>query len=102
AGVAWLLGCVFVRFMEDNSLVEEALLSGPGERRSQAADRQILYFQQHPLDNDRDYLYDIFRAVQRLPAVAKLFDEHHNPIWTYGISGDAAKELITSCRRGVP
>jgi hypothetical protein len=102
AAVAWLLACVFVRFMEDNSLVEEALLSGPGERRSQAADRQILYFQQHPLESDRDYLYDVFRTVHKLPAVAKLFDEHHNPVWAYGISGDAAKELIAFWRQVVP
>ena len=33
AAVAWLLGCVFVRFMEDNGLVDEALLSGPHARR---------------------------------------------------------------------
>ena len=48
AAVAWLLGCVFVRFLEDNGLVEEALLSGPQERRRQAADRQMQYFQQRP------------------------------------------------------
>ncbi len=102
AGVTWLLGCVFVRFMEDNGLVEEALLSGPGERRSQAADRQILYFQQHPLESDRDNLYNIFRIVQKLPAVSMLFDKHHNPIWAYGISGDAAKELIAFWRQVVP
>jgi hypothetical protein len=94
AGAAWLLSCVFVRFLEDNGLVDEAFLSGPGERRDQAADRQMRYFQRHPTESDRDYLYDVFRAVQTLPAVAGVFDESHNPIWVYGISGDAAKELI--------
>jgi hypothetical protein len=102
AAVAWLLACVFVRFMEDNGLVEEAFLSGPGERRSQAADRQILYFQQHPLESDRDYLYDVFRTAQKLPAVAKLFDEYHSPIWAYSISGDEAKGLIAFWRQVVP
>jgi hypothetical protein len=102
AAVAWLLGCVFVRFLEDNGLVEEAWLSGPGERRQEAADRQILYFQQHPLDTDRDYLYDVFRTVRELPAVAPLFDAHHNPVWVYGISGDAAKLLIDFWRQIVP
>jgi hypothetical protein len=102
AAAAWLLGCVFVRFMEDNGLVDEALISGPGERRNHAAERQILYFQAHPLDSDRDYLYAVFRAVARLPAVAALFDERHNPLWTYGISGDAAKELIDFWRQVVP
>jgi hypothetical protein len=60
------------------------------------------YFQRHPTDSDRDYFYDVFRAVQMLPAVAGLFDESHNPIWVYGISGDAAKELIDFWRRRVP
>ena len=30
AAVAWLLGCVFVRFVEDNRLVDAALIAGPG------------------------------------------------------------------------
>lgn len=102
AAVAWLLGCVFVRFMEDNGLVDEALLSGPGERRQQAADRQLRYFQKAPTDTDRDYLYDVFRTVQTLPAVATLFDAPHNPLWMYGISGDAAKALIGFWRQVVP
>ncbi len=102
AGAAWLVSGVFVRFLEDNGLVDEALLSGPGERREQASERQMQYFQRHPTDSDRDYLYDVFRTVQTLPAVAGLFDEAHNPIWVYGISGDAAKELIDFWRRRVP
>jgi hypothetical protein len=102
AAVAWLLGCVFVRFLEDNGLVEEALLSGPQDRRRQAADRQMQYFQQRPLDSDRDYLYDVFRTVQRLPAATALFDARHNPVWRYGISGDVAKELIAFWCQVVP
>jgi hypothetical protein len=102
AAAAWLLSCVFVRFLEDNGLVDEALLSGPGERREQASERQMRYFQRHPTDSDRDYLYDVFHTIQRLPAVAGLFDNSHNPIWVYGISGDAAKELIDFWRRRVP
>ncbi|MGR9105353.1 MAG: BREX-2 system adenine-specific DNA-methyltransferase PglX, partial [Gammaproteobacteria bacterium] len=102
AAVAWILACVFVRFIEDNGLVDEPLISGPGERRARASDRQTLYFQSHPTDTDRDYLYDVFRAVAGLPAVARLYDEAHNPVWAYGISGDAAKELIAFWRRVVP
>jgi hypothetical protein len=80
AGASWLVSGVFVRFLEDNGLVDEALLSGPGERREQAAERQMQYFQRHPTDSDRDYLHDVFRTVQTLPAVAGLFDEAHNSI----------------------
>jgi hypothetical protein len=102
AAAAWLLGCVFVRFLEDNGLVTEALLSGPQERRSLAAERQRRYFQQHPTDSDRDYLYDVFRTVSSLPAMGTLFEAQHNPVWIYGISGDAAKELLAFWRRVVP
>jgi hypothetical protein len=101
AGAAWLLSGVFVRLLEDNGLVDERLFSGPGERREQASERQMQYFQRHPTDSDGDYFYDVFRTVQRLPAVAGLFDDSHNPIWMYGISGDAAKELIDFWRRRV-
>ena len=31
-----------------------------------------------------------------------LFDAQHNPVWAYGISGDAAKELIAFWRQVVP
>ncbi len=79
AGAAWILGCVFVRFIEDNGLIEEPLISGPGERRQRAADRQTLYFQSHPTDSDRDYLYDVFRAAAKLPAVGKLYDRAAQP-----------------------
>ena len=102
AAVAWLLGGVFVRFMEDNDLVDEPLLSGPRERRQQAAERQMRYFRQRPTDSDRDYLYDVFRTVAQLPAVTTLFDAQHHPVWVYGISGDAAKELIAFWRQVVP
>ena len=33
AAVAWVLGCVFVRFCEDNSLVEPLWLGGPEPAR---------------------------------------------------------------------
>jgi hypothetical protein len=102
AGAAWLLSSVFVRFLEDNGLVDEAFLSGAGERRDEASERQMQYFQRHPTDSDRDYLYHVCRTVRTLPAVAGLFDESHNPIWVYGISGDAAKELVDFWRRRVP
>ncbi|MEA3410513.1 MAG: BREX-2 system adenine-specific DNA-methyltransferase PglX [Pseudomonadota bacterium] len=102
AAVAWVLGCVFVRFLEDNGLVDGPLISGPGERRGRASDRRTLYFRSHPTDTDRDYLYDVFRTVARLPAVARLYDEAHNPVWTHGVSGDAAREMIAFWRRIVP
>lgn len=94
AAVAWILGCVFVRFMEDNGLVAEAWLAGPGERLSLARDQHTHYFQQRPKDTDRDYLLFVFTSIRTLPAVAELFDERHNPIWQLPPSGDGAALLL--------
>ena len=98
AAVAWLLGCVFVRFVEDNGLVDAALIAGPGERNARAADRQTLYFHGRPTDTDRDYLLDVFAEVARLPGMPRLYDREHNPVWRHGISGDAARDLLAFWR----
>src|SRR5262249_50446959 len=36
--VAWVLACVFVRFLEDNELIETPYLAGPGSRLQRAKD----------------------------------------------------------------
>ena len=41
--VGWVLTAVFVRFCEDNGLIADAVLSGPGERRAQAEDAQTVF-----------------------------------------------------------
>ena len=98
AAVAWLLGCVFVRFAEDNSLVRAPLIVGPDARNARATDRQTLYFRDHPTDTDRDYLLDVFATIARLPALAGLYDRTRNPVWRHGISGDAARDLLAFWR----
>ena len=100
--VAWILGCVFVRFLEDNALVDPPRLSGPGGRRQRALDEHTLYFRAHPEESDRDYLLHVFRAVAALPVADRIFDEAHNPIWSLeepgeqfrAPSGDAAGRLL--------
>ena len=79
--VAWILACVFVRFLEDNGLVDPPRLSGPGERRGRALDEHTLYFRPRPRESDRDYLLYVFRAVAALPVAGQLFDDDHSPIW---------------------
>lgn len=99
AAVAWILGCVFVRFIEDNGLIDTPLLAGSGERLQQAKDQRTLYFQQHPTDSDREYLHHVFRTIASLPAAGALFDERHNPLWAFGVSGDGATALIEFWQR---
>ena len=48
AAVGWILGTVFLRFCEDNGLIELPYLAGPGERLAIAAERQQAFFEQNP------------------------------------------------------
>ena len=95
AGVHWLLSCVFLRFIEDNQLVDRPWLGGTPEsgRLALVRDRHDAYFQAHPLENDRDYLLAAFREAGTLPGLHTFFDEAHNPAFRLGISGDAAMAL---------
>jgi hypothetical protein len=95
AGVHWLLSCVFLRFIEDNQLVERPWLSGSHDsgRLALAQDRHEAYFRAHPLESDRDYLLAAFREAGALPGLKTFFDENHNPLFRLGISGDAAMAL---------
>jgi hypothetical protein len=93
-GVAWILGCVFVRFLEDNDLLDHPFLSGPGERLRVAGQQREDYFRAHPVHSDRDYLEHVFRTVRNLPTLDALFGDHRNPLWQFGPSGDAATDLL--------
>jgi hypothetical protein len=104
AAAAWILGCVFVRFLEDNRLIPTPLLSGPGERRQRALDEHELYFKHEDrrTHSDRDYLLHVFEQVRALPAAAELFDPKHNPVWAVGPTGDGATELLRFWQRADP
>ena len=93
AAVAWVLACVFVRFLEDNELVEVPKLSGPGARLQRARDEHELFFRQHPTETEREFLLGVFDETGRLPGMKELFDRRHNPLWTVAPSGDACREL---------
>ena len=91
--VAWVLACVFVRFLEDNELVEVPKLSGPGERLRRARDEHELFFQRHPTSTEREFLLEVFEETGRLPGMKEFFDRKHNPLWLAAPSGDACREL---------
>ncbi len=92
AGVHWLLSCVFLRFIEDNKLVDRPWLGGTPEsgNLALARDRHEAYFRANPLHSDREYLLASFREAGALPGLHTFFDEGHNPVFRLGISGDAA------------
>jgi hypothetical protein len=99
SAVAWILNCVFVRFIEDNGLVAEAFLAGPGDRLHEARDRHTQYVREHPSLTDRDYLMSVFDRLRALPAIADIFDPRHNPAWNLHPSGDGGHLLLTFFQR---
>ena len=99
AAVAWILGTVFVRFCEDNALIEQPYLAGPGERLAVAAERQQAFFEAHPERTDRDWIVAATEALSVSKVAAGLFDQAHNPMWTITPSHDAAKALLAFWRR---
>lgn len=91
--VAWVLACVFIRFLEDNELVETPKLSGTGARLQRARDEHELFFREHPTETEREYLLSVFEETGRLPGMTEFFSKKHNPLWTAAPSGDACREL---------
>jgi hypothetical protein len=100
--VAWVLACVFVRFLEDNGLVEVPKLAGPGALGLRARDEHELYFREHPTLTEREYLESVFTETGTLPAMREFFDRRHNPLWQCGPSGDAAAALLDFWRKTDP
>ncbi|MEV7005861.1 BREX-2 system adenine-specific DNA-methyltransferase PglX [Streptosporangium sp. NPDC051022] len=81
SAVAWVLGTVFLRYAEDNRLIDLPYLAGPGDRLDVAQERQGDFFRAHPDRTDRDWILAGFRAMASTPVVAGLFDFEHNAMW---------------------
>jgi hypothetical protein len=99
AAVHWLLGCVFVRFLEDNGWLDErnsqvAWIAGPGERLALAKGRRTLFLRPDPGLTDRDYLLYVFADVGKLPGVSGLFDARHNPLYVLQPTAQGAARIV--------
>ena len=93
AAVAWVLACVFVRFCEDNGLVDDPLLSGAGDRRAIAQDHRQLHLRQHHADSDREWLLVVFDRYRHLPGLGEILGVH-NPLWELAPTADGARLLV--------
>jgi hypothetical protein len=103
AAVAWVLATVFVRFCEDNGMIADPWIAGPGELLVVADERHQAFFRQHPEKNDRDWLIAAFdHLADTNDTVAGLFDRDHNPLWELKPSYEAASELLKFWRRVGP
>jgi hypothetical protein len=95
--VAWILSCVFARFLEDNFLVDTARIAGPTqERLEDARDARLAFFRSHPTETDREYLLDLCDGLAKLPGTADIFGSVNPirslPAW---LSPEAATSLVT-------
>jgi hypothetical protein len=97
--VAWVLATVFVRFCEDNGLIEYPYIAGPADRAQLAADLQQKFYENHPESDDRGWLEAAFAALSVSPVAAALFDRKHNPMWTILPSPHAIKTLLDFWRQ---
>lgn len=96
--MAWVLTCVFVRFLEDQHLIDPPrIATAEREREIMLRDHQQAYFRAHPTLTDTDYLLAIFRELAEAPA-GEVFGEKRNPLYRLRISGDAGRELLTFFR----
>lgn len=93
AAVAWVLTCVFIRFCEDNRLLQPVWISGPPERRQEALDAQLAYFRAHPEDTDREWLGEAIAYLAKTPATRNLV-EAHSMLWAVSPSGNAVTALL--------
>jgi len=99
AAVHWLLGCVFVRFLEDNGWLDErtskvAWIAGPADRLAIAKDRRTLFLRPDPNLTDRDYLLHVFTEVAKLPGVSGLFEQKHNPLYSLQPTAQGAAKIV--------
>lgn len=101
AAVHWVLGTVFVRFLEDNGLIDP-VLAGEGDRGRLAEAAEQAFYVANPTLHERDWLLQVFRQVAALPGGSALYDEKHNPVFRWPLSPDAAKGLLRFWRRVDP
>jgi hypothetical protein len=90
---SWVIACVFVRFCEDNGLVDVPLLSGPGERLGLARDHRSSWLSEHPTEGDRAWLLEVFGRSAQVPGLSGVLRES-NPVWSLAPSEDGARALL--------
>jgi hypothetical protein len=93
SAVAWVLACVFVRFCEDNALLDAPLIAGTDARGQSAVARQEGFYLQNPTASDNDYLRDVFAVASRLPGLSDVM-KVQRVLLTAPISADMGKQLV--------
>ena len=93
SAVAWVLACVFVRFCEDNGLLDAPLIAGTDHQGRSAVARQEGFYREHPTASDNDYLREVFDLAGRLPGLADVLKVQRS-LLAAPVSADMAKQLV--------
>lgn len=93
SAIAWVLACVFVRFCEDNDLLDAPLISGADSRGQTAVSRQEAFYLQNPTASDNDYLRDVFDVAGRLPGLSDVLKVQRSLLLA-PVSADMGKQLV--------
>lgn len=93
SAVTWVLACVFVRFCEDNDLLDALLIAGTDARGQTAVARQEAFYLQNPTASDNDYLRDVFAVASRLPGLSDVM-KVQRALLTAPVSADMGKQLV--------
>lgn len=93
SAVAWVLACVFVRFCEDNNLLDAPLIAGVDSRGQSAVVRQEAFYLQNPTSSDNDYLRDVFGVADRLPGLSDVLKVQRS-LLAAPVSADMGKQLV--------
>lgn len=90
-GAAWLLACVFVRFLEDRGFVSHRRLAGDG-----AVDAQERFGAAFPglAGNAREYLLAVFREAGNFPGARELLGARHDVARRLGPSAGVAGDML--------
>ena len=96
AGVAWILATVFVRFLEDNTLITPARFLEPvGSRTNAPDDRWQAFIRKTPTANRRDWMQSEFDdLVNKHPALSELLGRGNHHLWMLAPSQDGVTALL--------
>lgn len=99
AAVAWIVASVFIRFCEDNALLNGLWIAGSADRTQRATEAEMAHYASRPTDNARDWLRTAFGSLADLPAGRALVDRQHNLVWRAPISAESASALLKFWRQ---
>ncbi|MER2527662.1 MAG: BREX-2 system adenine-specific DNA-methyltransferase PglX [Candidatus Competibacter denitrificans] len=101
SAVAWVLACLFVRFCEDNGLLDAPLIAGTDDLGQSAAMRQEAFYLKNPTASDNDYLRDVFATAAQYPGLDDVLRVQRS-LLDAPVSADSGKQLVRFFRATNP